>query len=567
MRELFKEKLDFKNPIIDILIAVVIGIITFVILEKAQEGVALFAIPILVFLFFIYDKKCFGIILCFIILGFISMNYYYSFGENREGIFAARIESAYKDYYIASSKGREFFLYSDKSLEVNEKVVFKGKFKREIDMERGRVGHLFVKDIIKVEKDVLYKIRNLSSRYYEDLKEKIGEGKSAIATALIFGDKDYLEKSAKEDLKDTGVLHLVCISGFHIVFIYSILRKFLPKITVIPITFLYVFITGLTASGMRAYIMLVVLELSLMVKRNYNSLNGLALSAVLLLIFNPSYIADVGFYLSYFATLGILLLSGKLQQLLYFMPNCIATSLALSLSAQVFIYPIMIIYFGSFSLNFILGSFILTPIIYLLLPLGLISLIVFVCGISITILDKLMSLGFSIFNLIIEYLKYYAVESYYASEIFVVVYILLLGYFYLIYKGYLDIKYYRAAYSSVVIVFIGMFTLMPTVSVYTENFSNAIIVRQGLEKIAYTNSESEYFKMNLQKEHSVNDIRKVDENISLYLDDETVLLIKPDIDESFIMLRDNNYGIIDLLNKDENLVLIKNRIYINERGK
>ena len=92
-------------------------------------------------------------------------------------------------------------------------------------------------------------------------------------------------------------------------------------------------------------------------------------------------------------------------------------------------------------------------------------------------------------------------------------------------------------------------------------------MRKGLEKVAYTNSESEYFLDNLQKEYSVNEIHKVEENIQIYLGGKTAVLIKPDLDESFIMLRGNNYGIIDLLNKDENLVLIKNRIYINERGK
>ena len=567
MRELFKDKLEFRNPILDILIAVIIGIITFIIFELTQEGVVLFAIPILVFLFFLYDRKCFLIVVSFMVLGFLSTSYYYSFGENREGIFSARIEKQYKDYYMATSKGREFYLYSDKKLELHEKVTFRGKFKKEIDIDRAYVGHLFVKNIIKTEKDLLYKIRNLSSRYYEDLKEKIGEEKSAIATALVFGNKDYLEMDAKEDLKDTGVLHLVCISGFHIVFIYSILRKFLPKSVVIPLTFLYVLITGLTASGMRAYIMLVVLEFSLLVKRNYNSRNGLALSAVLLLIFNPDFIVDVGFYLSYFATLGILLFNDKIQRLLYFMPNFLVTSISLSLCAQVFIYPIMIICFGEFSLNFILGSLILTPIIYLLLPIGLVSLIIFLLGVSITILDNLMSVGFGMFNLVMEYLKYYAAPSYYGHEIFAVVYILILMNFYFIYKGYIDKRYYKLSYFLVIGIVVTIFNIVPVISVYEKSFSRAIIVEYGFSKIAYTNSKSDYFINSLGKECKVNNIKKVEKNMKLDIGYKREILIKPKIDESFIMLRGNNYGIIDLLNKDENLVLIKNRIYIDERGK
>lgn len=567
MKQVFSEKLDFKNPIIDVLVAVVIGIFAFAIFELTQEGVVFFAIPILVFFFFIYDRKCFFIILSFILLAFISTGYYYSFGKNRTDIYTARIDKEYKDYYMVTSKGKEFYLYSNEKLEVNEKITFSGKFKKEVDINRGYVGHLFVKKMIKTEKDLLYKIRSLSRQYYTYMEKKIGKDKSAIATALIFGDKSYLEKAVKKDLKNTGVLHLICISGFHIVFIYTILRRFLSKSIVIPITFLYVLITGLTASGMRAYIMLVVLELSLIVKRNYSSLNGLALSAVLLLLFNPSYINDVGFYLSYFATLGILIFSKKFHRLVYFLPDFLGKSISLSLAAQIFIYPVMIIAFGEFSLNFILGSLILTPVIYVLLPIGLISFIIFIFGINIDIVNKIISIGVGFFNLILEYLKYYAVESYYCDEVFAIIYILLLFFFYLIYNKYLDIKYYKLSFSLVISLVIMTFSYFPVVSIYNQKFSNAIIVEHGFGKIAYTNSESEYFLNSLKKEYNLNKIESVKKDTPIYLADKTILLIKPDIDKSFIMLRDNNYGIIDLLNKDESIVFIKNRIYIDERGK
>ncbi|MGL5575116.1 MAG: ComEC/Rec2 family competence protein, partial [Sarcina sp.] len=313
--------------------------------------------------------------------------------------------------------------------------------------------------------------------------------------------------------------------------------------------------------------MLIILEFSLLVKRNYSSLNGLALSAVLLLIFNPNYITDVGFYLSYFATLGILVFSKKFHRLLYFLPDCLGTSMSLSLAAQVFIYPIMIITFGEFSLNFILGSLILTPVIYVLLPIGFVSFIIFLFGISIVIVDKAVSVGFGFFNLIMEYLKYYAVESYYCDEVFAVIYVLILMFFYFIYKGYINIKYYKLSFSFMISLIFMTFNIFPVISIYNQKFSNAIIIEKGFEKVAYTNSESEYFLDNMKKECNVNKIEKVKKDTHIYLGDKSILLIKPEVDKSFIMLRDDNYGIIDLLNKDERIVFIKNRIYIDERGK
>ena len=140
-------------------------------------------------------------------------------------------------------------------------------------------------------------------------------------------------------------------------------------------------------------------------------------------------------------------------------------------------------------------------------------------------------------------------------------------FFYLIYKGYIEIKYYRLSYSLVLALILMSFTLNPTISLYNQKFSNALIIDHGFKRVAYTSSKSEYFLDKLKREFNVNRIEEVKKDTPIYLGKEAILLIKEEIDKSFIMLSGRNYGIIDLLNKDESIVFIKNRIYIDERGK
>ncbi|MGL5634565.1 MAG: ComEC/Rec2 family competence protein [Sarcina sp.] len=560
------EKLEFKNPIIDIFLAIVMGMFLFVYFYIKQEGVLFISIPILVFLFLIYNKKIYIIFFLAMILGFSSMNSYYKFSINKSDSFTARVEKKYEDYYLVNSNGRKMKLYSEESLDKYEKINFDGKFKSEINIDRGEVGHLFVKENLKRKKDLLFKLRGLSDKYYMSLEEKIGADKASIITALVFGNKDYIDKNELDSMKNIGVLHLICISGFHIVFIYNLLKRISNSGIALSLVFIYVILTGLTGSGLRAYIMLIILEGANLVRKNYKSIVALVVSAMLLLIFRPYYLSDAGFYLSYFATLGILLFNRTFNKVFYFLPKFLNKSISMSFSAQVFIYPIMIFLFSGFSINFILGSLLLTPIIYFLVPIGILSVVLFCININMTILDNIMSIFTEVFCIIIKYLKFYAFDFYQTEIIYAVVYLIILGVLCAIYKGYLSKRYIVLAGFLVVSIFISLINVFPKLYIYKKNFNSAIIYEHGINKIAFTSSESDFFLKRLKSECRVNSIINNEEDLNIRLNNSGKIIIKDKIEESFIMLRDNNYGIIDLLNDDESIVFIGNKIYINERG-
>ncbi|MGL4741707.1 MAG: ComEC/Rec2 family competence protein, partial [Sarcina sp.] len=428
------EKLEFKNPIIHIFIAILIGMFLFVYFYIKQEGMLLISIPILAFLFLIYDKKIYIIICLALILGFTSIYSYYNFSANKSDSFMARVEKKYDKYYLVTSNGRKMKLYSKENLERYEKVYFDGKFKSEANIDKGEVGHLFVKENLRKKKDLLFKLRGLSDKYYMSLEKKIGTEKASIITALVFGNKDYIDRNELDSMKNIGVLHLICISGFHIVFIYNLIKKISNVGIALGLVAIYVIVTGLTGSGLRAYIMLIILEGANLVRKNYKSVIALIISAMILLVFRPYYLSDVGFYLSYFATLGILLFNKLFNRMFYFLPSILNKSISMSLSAQVFVYPIMIFCFSGFSVNFILGSLLLTPIIYLLLPLGIISVFLFCIDLNLAILENIIVKFIDVFCIIIKYLKFYSFDFYYSEIIHAVVYILILGILCAVYK-------------------------------------------------------------------------------------------------------------------------------------
>lgn len=560
------DKLNVQNPIIHATIAIILGILDFNILYNDKMGAVIFTVSLFLVYSFIYEKKYLFIFISFILIGFLSCGFYYNVSKNKSGNFKFRVEKSYKDYYTAVYKGRKVYIDSDYPLEKNELLYVKGKYKEEIDIDKGVSGYIFVKEIIKNDKDFIYNLKNLSDKYYNKLSEKIGKENSAIATALVFGNKDYLEYENKKDLKDIGVIHLICISGFHIAFIYMIIRKLIRREFALVITFVYVVLTGMGASALRAYIMLLLLEIGVIIKKNYNSISALAISALILLLFRPYYLLDIGFQLSYFATLGILLLNGKIQRILYRVPSFISKSISLSISAQVFIYPIMILTFNTFSLNFLLGTFVLTPIVCILLPVGIIALICILLELKYKFIYYIIMLLFNSLNKTIEILKVFSLETSYCEDIYAIVYLLILIIFYLIYNGYLDKIYFKFSYFLVMLIFIMQFNIFPSVYIYKDSFNTAIVLEKGLKKVAYTNKNNEFFYESIRKNCNLNDIKLVKKDLSIELSKKSNMIINDKVNGSFIMLRDNNYDIIDLLNEDERMILIGNKIYISERG-
>lgn len=131
---------------------------------------------------------------------------------------------------------------------------------------------------------------------------------AGIVISLMFGDKRFLPQDDYLTFKESGCLHIFAVSGMHIGMVSLILlslARLLPihpnkaKIICIPLLGLYVYVTGMPVSAMRAFLMISLVFLASSLRRNKETLNTLALAAIIILLWDPFQIGDAGFQLSF----------------------------------------------------------------------------------------------------------------------------------------------------------------------------------------------------------------------------------------------------------------------------
>lgn len=203
------------------------------------------------------------------------------------------------------------------------------------------------------------------------------EGKDyAVVAALTLGEKSFLTKDIKDDYSISGASHVLALSGLHLGIVYALLnflmlgwrKQWAAQLLSITLVWAYVVLVGFSPSVVRSAVMLTIFALVTLANENTLSLNTLALTAVIMLITNPLTLYDIGFQMSFLAVLGILVFLPFFRKLIsrkilysHRVLTGIWNMIAVSLSAQILIFPIVIYYFGRFSCYFLLSNFIAIP--------------------------------------------------------------------------------------------------------------------------------------------------------------------------------------------------------------
>lgn len=217
------------------------------------------------------------------------------------------------------------------------------------------------------------------------LEENMSSESASICYAVLFGDQSEIPDDVKDAYRESGIIHILTVSGLHVGFLIGIL--FLPmkfsrvgKYLNFSISFIvllvYCFLCGFTPSVVRSALMGIIMLLAKMSGKNYDNLTSLSVAGLIIILTNPLSALDVGFLMSAFCVFGIFMLYPTLEKgLSYVIPHKIATYIAVSLSAQLGILP----FIASFSqnLNFlsVFANLIVVPmfgIVYLLLFLAMI---------------------------------------------------------------------------------------------------------------------------------------------------------------------------------------------------
>jgi len=198
-----------------------------------------------------------------------------------------------------------------------------------------------------------------------------------LLSALCLGWKQEMSAESKSFFKDSGTMHILAVSGMHVGLVLLLLQKMTIKLKrrkiirfVIIVSSIWIFslLSGASVSTLRAALMLSFVQGAELSGRKGAAINLLGGSAISLFAFDPATIYDLGFLLSFFAVLGILLyqelnpLQSRFQWL-----NAAGGGLWVSISAQAWTSPITLYNFHFFPTWFLLANFIALPLSTILL--------------------------------------------------------------------------------------------------------------------------------------------------------------------------------------------------------
>ena len=213
----------------------------------------------------------------------------------------------------------------------------------------------------------------------------------AVVAAMTLGDKSQLTNELRKTYAITGASHILALSGLHLGIIYTLLSLLLSRrrwwivsqVVIIVCIWLYVFLVGMTVSVVRSAVMITVYALLSLGHRDKMSVNTLAFAAIVMLLFNPLSLFDVGFQLSFLAVLAILLFYPLFEGVWpqpFLMDHRVFkwlwTMLSVSCAAQIGVAPLIVYYFGRFSCFFLLTNLLVVPAATLILYLSLVVLLI-----------------------------------------------------------------------------------------------------------------------------------------------------------------------------------------------
>lgn len=243
-------------------------------------------------------------------------------------------------------------------------------------------------------------ILNLKNKMADKINQMVPYPESALGNGLIFGGSGDLPKELKNNFSRTGMTHIVAVSGYNVTIIaeYLILlgifiglwRKQAFWFAIVGI-FLFVLMCGFPSSAVRAGVMGSLLLWAMKNGRLANSWNAIIFAGAVMLLINPLALRwDIGFQLSFLAAIGIIALSPFWEK--SFIKNHKALGFSeiflLSLSAQIFVLPVILYNFGTLSLVSLAANL----LILLIIPISM--LLVFLTAVA-GLISNILALPFA----------------------------------------------------------------------------------------------------------------------------------------------------------------------------
>lgn len=370
----------------------------------------------------------FKIIISTIIMGLclnIASFFYYDFAFPNEDdkfvivgkIVSIREEKEYYDKYIVKIiysekyekiKKAKIIVYIEKEYNFlpGDVVKIKGKFNKP-ETRKNYKGFDYSKylkqekiyGIIKVDevqkmgerKDLYCIVGKIRLKILNQINELYSNETQEFLKSILIGKTDGLSEKIKEDFRNSSISHILAISGMHVSYIMFGIKSLLEKIVknkkirnyfLIFVAACLYFLTGESISCLRACTMFSLILIASNFYRKNNFFRTFIFSFFLILFINPYNIFNTGMWLSFMGTLGIVMFSNFLIKSFSHKYGCknkilkfIIESLSVTISAQIFIFPIMVYTFNIISFTFFISNLLISIFIGPILIFGYVSII------------------------------------------------------------------------------------------------------------------------------------------------------------------------------------------------
>jgi len=235
---------------------------------------------------------------------------------------------------------------------------------------------------------VLQIIYNLRQNISNQINRIWPEPTASFVNSILLGYKKAMSEDIKEEFRRAGVSHIIVISGLHITLITLLLSRVLYSLNInrkkqLPIILIiltvFAILSGFSASTIRASIMGLIVLFSQNIGRPIQKHLILIYTAVIILLINPLLLFyDLGFQLSFLATIGLIYLSPLFQKLFKFLPEKmeIKSTFVSSFSAIIMTLPLTIYQFKTISLLAPLANLFVLPLIPILMFFGFITILI-----------------------------------------------------------------------------------------------------------------------------------------------------------------------------------------------
>lgn len=222
---------------------------------------------------------------------------------------------------------------------------------------------------------------SVRNRIVDVIQRSLPRQQAGLMNGMLIGYREGLSEEVQEAFSNAGLTHIMAVSGANVAFLILPLtfllkllrvRKSIANIIIIAFLAIFVYITGFEPSVLRAVLMADVLLVAAVLYREPDVYAALAVSCIILLAASPGMLFNIGFQLSYGATLGIVMLYKNISKLPFcrFIPKKAAEVLSATLAAQLGVLPLTLIHFNKLSLISVLPNILAAPLLEMITILG-----------------------------------------------------------------------------------------------------------------------------------------------------------------------------------------------------